>query len=1033
MTQRTQYSRHITGFRGIDVTSDDSNVGEARMPYAVNMWRDWESENGAAVETMPGYRQIPWTVEDGADGAEIHSLWTARFTVGESVKEFLVIHRGEDIAACESEARDAVRTLPVIGKVADRESKGFAFGEAFYILDGDSFYKLTRENEGFQLTALGDSADDIPETTAYIPTTYSDGKEYEQRNMLTNYFYNAYNVNNPEEVSYYNGLKLAVLSEEEKTLKVTGVFFGITHIYIPSETVWGGKTYKITTIEMGAFNNNAYIQSVVASEGVTTVNGGAFASCNKLETVVLHGVKTLGAIAFTRCPNLKRVILPKSLTTIGTNALQTGYEGKSWFYFEGSQSEADAIGLPEAIPEDAALTVDTALVEVAAGNTFRIPLDTAQYTNNRILGNYVSGAIEYVGEYEITDENKGVATGEEFKAIDRASWVGIAFTDDSGSSTKLAVVTVTKDGTAVSEQETSIASFRFDIYDPCREVISVTLDGEELEVEANGNELPMYYLLSETLGEKQYIRAVILTADKNKLYGKRLVIKGLAYDSEFTSSQAGKDFTYESGGYSGTSIDAIRKCTVFAEFDGRIFLTGNKHLPNTVFYSHRNLTGVNDPTYFGQLNYFNDGAGMTPNASLLSTPSFLAVIKADDGGGAIYYHTAEATEFDILPKIYPGVKGNAGIGSLGPCVNFRDDPVFLSKMGLEGISLSSVNSERGVYHRSTNVDKWLLQGTYPAQAVEWKGYLVILRNGEIFLADSRQFAKHETGGYQYEWYYLYDVGEYVGQSERFFFPSASPRYSDELLYTDLYHNGIRFEVKNEERFYEGTVKEANPSFDAAGTSGDGSVTVRYAEEVDAYGNLHYYIVDSDGEMHGGRFSPAVAVAEGSDVLYFGTNVGRIFVFNTDKRGEAVNGESVPSDKIHRSYYTHNGRRYLSGFSTKKDNCGMPHLDKDTVPRSLVIKSKTMTGSRYTLHVRTDREGWERVEMPTMTEANYFAEDFSNASFMTSDEVILPAREKKRRWVEKQYYFFSDGYCQPFGIYYITYRYTVSGLAGRIRR
>ena len=198
-------------------------------------------------------------------------------------------------------------------------------------------------------------------------------------------------------------------------------------------------------------------------------------------------------------------------------------------------------------------------------------------------------------------------------------------------------------------------------------------------------------------------------------------------------------------------------------------------------------------------------------------------------------------------------------------------------MGLEGISLSSVNSERGVYHRSTNVDKWLLQGTYPAQAVEWKGYLVILHHGEIFLADSRQFAKHETGGYQYEWYYLNDVGEYVGQSERFFFPSASPRYSDELLYTDLYHNGIRFEVKNEESFYEGTVKEANPSFDASGTSGDGSVTVRYAEEVDAYGNLHYYIVDSDGEMHGGRFSPAVAVAEGSDVLYFGTAVGRIFV------------------------------------------------------------------------------------------------------------------------------------------------------------
>ncbi len=1023
-----EYTRMLGTFAGIDVTSDDSAVDVSRMPYAVNMWRDWESENGAAIETIPGYRQIPWKM----NGAKIHSLWAAKFNAGGVIDDYLIIHSGDTLFAYPVSERDEETEIYTIGTVADADSNGFAFGESFYVLDGSDLWMIGCGKSGngvsFTLTRLGDimSAEGM-KTESYIPTTYSDGGEYEQRNMLTNFFYNAYNIQRPEEMKWYNGLHLEVISDTEKTLKVTGVHYGITHIYIPSEVTWNGELHKITTVGAGAFVRNWHIESVVLSKGVSTIEAGAFAYCEKLKSVIAHGVKTIGNIAFLNCDKLERLVFSKDLTTIEAGAFSQ-VPATTDFYYGGTENP----GLPSTD-----LITGITVVEAEVGEEFRVPLDTTKYTKVKRLRNFVLDAVEETDKYE-DGEEKGVV----FQAKKKTSWLGIIFGFEGATEEdyKILVVTVTEDGTAVSPKESQISSYRFDILDPCAQVVDVSLNGKSMDPEANGASVPNYSLLAEELNGKQYIRAVILTGSEKEIKGLKLIIKGVAYDSEFSRSQAGNDYTYESSGYKGTSVDAIRKCTLVAEYDGRIFLTGNPQLPNTVFYSHRNLQGVNDPTYFGQLNYFNDGTGMNPNKSLLSTPSYLAVIKADStGSGAIYYHTPSETEYDIMPKIYPGVQGSAGVGSLGPCLNFRDDPVFISKMGLEGISLSALNSERGLYHRSSNIDKWLLKhkDLSAAKMCEWKGYLVILVGGEIFLADSRQLAKHQSGSTQYEWYFLDEIGEYVGQNDQYFFPSASPIDAENRKYTDMYHNGIRFEVKEEESLFDGEWKDAYPSFDAEGNTGTSEMFIRYTEERDERGEMHYYILDSYGEKVGGIFSPASALAECGGVLCYGTENGNLFCFNTDKRGEAYeNGaytEPVPPDQIHRSWYNRNGRRYLSGFATKKDNCGVPQYDKDTCRRSLVVKGKTIIGSRYSIKVRTDREPWEEVENHTLTEATSFDNDFQNQSFMTSGEMISLSREAKRRWVEKQYYFYSDGYCRPFGIYYLSYRYKISGLAGRIRR
>ena len=1041
-----EYTRMLGAFAGIDVTSDDSTVDVSRMPYAVNMWRDWESENGAAIETIPGWRQIRWQM----NGAKIHSLWTAKFNADGVMDDYLIIHSGDTLFAYPVSKRDAEASIYTIGTVADADSNGFAFGESFYVLDGSDIWKIGCQsgegNVSFSLTQLGDTEDaEGLKTESYIPTTYSDGVEYEQRNMLTNFFYNAYNIQKPEEMKWYNGLHLEVISDTEKTLKVTGVHYGITHIYVPSEVTWNGELYKITTLEERAFAYNSRIESVVLSKGIKEIKTGTFSECYGLKTFIAHGVQTIEEMAFNLCTKLERVVLSKDIETIAPTAFFR-CNSKAHYYCEGDSVSG--------LPGGAALNTGVIVIEAKVGEEFRVPLNTTKYTRTKKLQNYVLDAVEQTDKYEIETDDNQTETGVVFQAKKKTSWLGILFGFEGANTEdyKILIVTVTEDGTAVSSKESQINSYRFDILDPCKDVVEVTLNGRNIPSEPkpgdyNPNDptmeepkTPLYYLLGEELNEKTYLRAVVITISENELLGQKLQIKGIAYDSEFSRSEAGNDYTYESSGYKGTSVEAIRKCTIAAEFDGRIFLTGNPQLPNTVFYSHRNLHGVNDPTYFGQLNYFNDGTGMNPNKSLLSTPSFLAVIKADStGSGAIYYHTPSETEYDIMPKIYPGVQGSAGVGSLGPCLNFRDDPVFISKMGLEGISLSALNAERGLYHRSSNIDKWLLKhkDLSVAKMCEWKGYLVILVGGEIFLADSRQLFKHPIGGVQYEWYFLDDVGEYVGQTDQYFFPSASPIDAEGRKYTDFYHNGIRFEVKEEESLFDGEWKSANPSFNAEGTAGTSEINIKYAEEIDEQGVTHYYILDSYGEKIGGTFSRATALAECDGVLCYGTENGNLFCFNSDKRGEAYvrehYTEPVPEDQIHRSWYNRNGRRYLSGFATKKDNCGVPQYDKDTCRRSLVVKGKTITGSKYSIKVRTDREPWEFIENHTLTEATSFDYDFQNTSFLASGEMISPSRESKRRWVEKQYYLYSDGYCRPFGIYYLTYRYKISGMAGRIRR
>ena len=211
------------------------------------------------------------------------------------------------------------------------------------------------------------------------------------------------------------------------------------------------------------------------------------------------------------------------------------------------------------------------------------------------------------------------------------------------------------------------------------------------------------YIYNAAEGDTNALSSVILLGELDPL--------------RFSTIENAKDFLEGNPDYSGTGVEAIMGCTKSAVYDGRIFLSGNPELPNTVFFTQRNITGANDPTYFGAYNYMNDGNGNSPNVDLLSTPSMLMVLKNNTvQDGSVYYHVAtdntseDQTTRDLMPRIYPSTSGAAGLGCAGKTVpgtvacNFLDDPVFLSTRGLEAMLSSfashGVKSEASLDHTS---------------------------------------------------------------------------------------------------------------------------------------------------------------------------------------------------------------------------------------------------------------------------------------------------------------------------------------------
>ena len=193
--------------------------------------------------------------------------------------------------------------------------------------------------------------------------------------------------------------------------------------------------------------------------------------------------------------------------------------------------------------------------------------------------------------------------------------------------------------------------------------------------------------------------------------------------------------------------ERIEKCTLVEVFDNRVFFSGNPKYPNKLWHC-----SLNDPTYCSDLDYYDEGIDDAKIKALISGNNALWVMKEpSQANTTIFYHNPTVDE--DYGKVYPSTHSSISTGCISTGKNFNDDIVFLSERGLEAIS-GDVTTEQVLKHRSTLVDTKMLNENNYRNAIleEWEGYLLVIIDNHIYLADSMASMTYNDHS-EYEWFY----------------------------------------------------------------------------------------------------------------------------------------------------------------------------------------------------------------------------------------------------------------------------------------
>lgn len=942
-SSNAQYTRSYGDLRGVDLSSDPAQVSPARPTYLVNMYRDYDSEHGAAIETIPGYRRL-----FHFDGA-VHGIWGYSSTQDEQGETYAVVHAGTKLYTFRLSEKDAGIYEERFDGLCDCDSTAFLQNNNFYICDGTCIYVMKAD---LSVSPIAHEA--------YVPITYLHGAPYEQKNMVGRKFINRDTVT--------------------------------------------GEAYTIPNLVYGLRANQNFSEDASLPR----------------EEAEAYFAAYMAQFSYTEEDDayIVRDYIGSDIDELTVICTQTTEQ----IYQQGTDKEPTIINFNGK--------------QILFDEDFR-----------KKIKRVIAGGQVWIEEYQVwtQDYTSDYEGGEEYPVGD-PYWktyyrVKYGYTEEMWRELFPNVEEIYEYNGVNGIPMDGYFCGKVIICDPCEAVLSVKLNEQEIvRYDATMEATPdLFYMpVSQEVktedGTEWYISYINIYAKwQGDIEGALVDITGRTKETLFQTvsnvQSVHTDYITANTEYKGTSEEAILGCRLCATFDGRVFLTGNPRLPNTVFYSCRDLTGYNNPTYWGVYNYFNDGEGNEPNVALLSTSNVLMVLKRSTlQGSAIYYHVGADGLDDVVPRIYPSTPGVAGLGCEGAAINFLDDAVFISERGLEGVSKEQLNLERTIGHRSSNVDRLLRQCDLSrAKMCRFAGYLCIFTgDGKVFLGDSKQMFQGVDGAAEYEWYYLDGVGEHQGDRELYRTMTQYP----ELIRDDI-PEGYTLEgatLLGSPLLIDDVSQEVSPDFLYTGEvtleieGHSYTVTVKYTDRDGA--NI---LCDTDGERTGGDFFPACVGATINGVLFFGTKGGGLCCFNTDKRGVRGGASSVEAEEIHRSWYTFAGHRYLSGLILKSDNCGVPHLTKRTTRKTCVAKLKTMPGSSVSVKIRTDREPWHEVTTSLAATAFDFSDlEFDNFSFALDSDTIVTIKDKEKKWVEKQFYLYSNGWCRPFGLHSLTFNYEIQG-------
>lgn len=193
--------------------------------------------------------------------------------------------------------------------------------------------------------------------------------------------------------------------------------------------------------------------------------------------------------------------------------------------------------------------------------------------------------------------------------------------------------------------------------------------------------------------------------------------------------------------------EKITKCTILTVFDNRVFFAGNPDYPNMLFHC-----SLDAPNYCSDLDYYTEGVDDSKIKALIAGNNALWVLKEPSQSNTTVFYHNPTTDSDY-GKVYPNSHSSISTGCVATGINFNDDIVFFSDRGMEAIS-GDITTEQVLAHRSSLIDaKLLVEENYKNLILEeYEGYLLVIIDNKIYLADSRQkFTQNDH--IEYEWYY----------------------------------------------------------------------------------------------------------------------------------------------------------------------------------------------------------------------------------------------------------------------------------------
>lgn len=303
-----EYTVTYRDMRGVDFSQSDSEGKKRRYAYSENMYRDYDAEGGALIESVPGFRRL-YTF-----GGRINGIFAYKSSSGE---DFTVVHSGNKLYRFKSSEKDFLSGTAIdpIGEITDTKSSAFSFGGNLYVTDGKDILKISDIGAADKVTPESNSV--------YVPTTFYNGERIEQRNLLTDRFREKYLVGAIDTVIYgTHGLMYRITSEEFGLCAVIGLkedFYGVVNV--PSYTKIGKKKYKVDEVADHAFYQHNGVLGAQIAPGVRRIGKYAFAECKMLSILTMTEAPTfIDDYAFQNCMALSLIYLGTNLEKLGENA-----------------------------------------------------------------------------------------------------------------------------------------------------------------------------------------------------------------------------------------------------------------------------------------------------------------------------------------------------------------------------------------------------------------------------------------------------------------------------------------------------------------------------------------------------------------------------------------------------------------------------------------------------------------------------------------------------------------------------------------